>query len=72
MVEIYKVIAYCIPLLDQIFYDNHKNASIKEAHNNQVYAGILNLLAFVGVFLIMRKIVIYDIHFVSNDNNPSH
>jgi len=37
--------------------------------------GILNLLAIVSVFLVIRKMYICDIplrsHFVSYDNNPS-
>jgi len=47
MVEIYKVIAY-IPLLNQMFDDENKNAgSVNGANNNQVRkSGILNLLAF--------------------------
>jgi len=74
MVEIYKVIAY-IPLLNLIFDDKNKNGSVRGANNNQVYMhGILNLLAIVSVFLMIRKIYIYDIplrsHFVSDDNNP--
>jgi len=48
MVEIYKIIAYNIPLLNQIFDDKNKNGSVKGAANiNQVCkSGILNLLAF--------------------------
>jgi len=61
MVEIYKVIAY-IPLLNQIFEDKNKNGSVKKANNNQVYMrGILNLLAIVSIFLVIRKIYICDI-----------
>ena len=63
MVEIYKVIAY-IPLFNQIFDDKNKNGSLKGANNNQVCkGGISNLLAFFGVFLMIRKIDICDIPF---------
>jgi len=36
MVEIYKVIEFIIPLLDQIFYDKNKNGSGKGVNNNQI------------------------------------
>ena len=70
MVEIHKVIAY-IPLLYQIFDDKNKNGSVKGANNNnQVY---MPANFYVGVFFMIRNIVIYDIpllsHFVSDDNN---
>jgi len=75
MVEIYKVIAF-IPFLDQIFDDKNKNGSVKgRGTNNNQYtcAVILNLLAFVSLFLMIRKIDICNIflrgHFVSDDNN---
>jgi len=54
MVEIYKDIAY-IPLPNQIV-DDKKSGSVKGANNNHVYiSGILNLLAFVSAFLMIRK-----------------
>ena len=66
--EIYKVIAF-IPLLNQIFDDNIKNGSVKGANNNQVYmSGILNFLAIVSVFLMVRKMYICDIWGVSMQN----
>jgi len=56
MVEIYKVIAY-IPILNQIFDDKNKNSRVKGVSNSHVCkCGILNLLAFVGVFLMIREI----------------
>lgn len=76
MVEISKVIAYNIQLLDQIFDDKNKNSSIKENNNNQVcMGGISNWLAFVSVFLMIIKIDVCDIplrsHLVCDDNNQS-
>ena len=61
MVEIYKVIAF-IPLLDQIFDDKNKNGSVKgPIITKYTCAGILDLLAFVSVFLMIRKMYIFDI-----------
>jgi len=54
--------ARLLSLLNQIFDDKNKNGSVKGANNNQVCKpGILNLLAFDGVFFMIRKINICDI-----------
>lgn len=54
MVEIYKVIA-CIPLLNRTIDDKkkwqRKGGAVIIKYN--IYAGILNLLAFVSVFLMI-------------------
>jgi len=52
---IYKVIAF-IPLLNQIFYDKNKNGSVKGENR------ILNLLAFVSVFLMIRTIFVISLY----------
>jgi len=76
MIEINKVIAF-IAFFNSIFDDKNKNNSIKKVNKiKYICEEILNLLAFVSVFLIIKKKLILVIslicsNFVSNNNNPS-